>query len=175
MNENNNNINITVAMPLPEPNTNEEMQVVAKNDEHMESMMSDPNFVAQMQERNQQANQLMNLNNAELTKGGDNAAQNAEVLVANDNEDWINKRWRPGMGWMYMIVCIFDFVIFPIAWSLLQATAAGSVTTPWQPITLQGAGLFHVAMGAVLGIAVFGRTKEKVEGVTNLATTVPSK
>jgi len=29
---------------------------------------------------------------------------------------------------------------------------------------LQGAGLFHVAMGAVLGIAAYGRTKEKIEG-----------
>jgi len=26
---------------------------------------------------------------------------------------------------------------------------------------LQGAGLFHLAMGAVLGIAAYGRTKEK--------------
>jgi hypothetical protein len=30
--------------------------------------------------------------------------------------------------------------------------------------TLQGAGLYHIAMGAVLGIAAYGRTKEKVEG-----------
>lgn len=170
-----NNININLGMPLPEPNTSEEMQIVAKNDEHMESMMSDPSFVTQMQERNTQANQLMNLSNPELTKAGDNAAQNAEVLIENTNEDWVNKKWRPGMGWMYMAVCVFDFIVFPILWSVLQALAAGSVTTPWQPLTLQGAGLFHVAMGAVLGIAVYGRTKEKVEGVTNIATTVTTK
>ena len=29
------------------------------------------------------------------------------------SEDWINKKWRPMMGWQYMIVCIFDFIIFP--------------------------------------------------------------
>jgi hypothetical protein len=40
----------------------------------------------------------------------------------------------------------------------------GSVTMQWQPITLQGAGLFHISMGAVLGIAAYGRTKEKIEG-----------
>jgi hypothetical protein len=34
----------------------------------------------------------------------------------------------------------------------------------WQPLTLQGAGLFHLAMGAVLGIAAYGRTKEKMAG-----------
>jgi hypothetical protein len=91
------------------------------------------------------------------------------ILVANNNEDWINKRWRPGMGWMYMIVCVFDFILFPIAWSLLQASANGSVTTPWEPLTLQGAGLFHIAMGAVLGITAYGRTKEKCEHANMLS------
>lgn len=99
-----------------------------------------------------------------LTGAGDNAAQDATVLVANDNSDWINKKWRPVMGWMYMVVCVCDFTIFPILWSLLQALSHGQVTSQWQPVTLQGAGLFHVAMGAVLGIAAYGRTKEKIEG-----------
>jgi len=36
--------------------------------------------------------------------------------------------------------------------------------TQWSPLTLQGAGLFHIAMGAVLGIAAFGRTQEKLAG-----------
>ena len=93
-----------------------------------------------------------------------------EVLIRNTNEHWINSKWRPAMGWMYLAVCIFDFILFPIAWSILQAASHGSVTTAWQPITLQGAGLFHVAMGAVLGIAAYGRTKEKVEWISNTST-----
>jgi hypothetical protein len=93
-----------------------------------------------------------------------NAANGADVLVANDNTDWINKKWRPVMGWIYMLTCTMDFVIFPILWSLLQALSKGSVTMQWQPLTLQGAGLYHIAMGAVLGIAAYGRTKEKIEG-----------
>ena len=99
-----------------------------------------------------------------LTGAGTNAAQDATVLVANDNTDWINKKWRPVMGWMYMVVCVCDFTLFPIMWSVLQALNHGQVTSQWQPVTLQGAGLFHVAMGAVLGIAAYGRTKEKIEG-----------
>lgn len=75
------------------------------------------------------------------------------------------------MGWMYMIVCVFDFVLFPILWSLLQSISNGSVTTPWQPLTLQGAGLFHIAMGAVLGVAAYGRTQEKLGGAANVETT----
>jgi hypothetical protein len=99
-----------------------------------------------------------------LTAAGSNAAQGADVLVANDNTDWINKKWRPVMGWVYMLTCTVDFVLFPVLWSLLQALSKGSVTSQWQPLTLQGAGLYHIAMGAVLGIAAYGRTKEKIEG-----------
>lgn len=71
------------------------------------------------------------------------------------------------MGWLYMGVCAFDFVLFPILWSLLQAVMKVSAFTQWQPLTLQGAGLFHIAMGAVLGIAAMGRTQEKLQGANN--------
>lgn len=99
-----------------------------------------------------------------LTSAGDNAAQNAEILVKNDNVNWINNKWRPAMAWMYMIVCVFDFIIAPVLWSLIQSKSfSGVVSNQWQPLTLQGAGLFHIAMGAVLGITAFGRTKEKIE------------
>ena len=81
-------------------------------------------------------------------------------------EDWMNSKWRPMMGWMYMLVCTMDMVIFPILWSLLQTTV-GTGLTQWNPLTLQGAGLFHIAMGAVLGIAAFGRTQEKLNGANN--------
>ena len=86
-------------------------------------------------------------------------------------QDWMQKKWRPAMGWMYMIVCICDMVLFPIAWSILQAATNGNVGSQWNPLTLQGAGLFHLAMGAVLGIAAWGRTQEKVNGSAN--NTVP--
>jgi len=82
-------------------------------------------------------------------------------------EDWMNSKWRPMMGWMYMLVCICDFVFFPVLWSVIQAIGHGQVNIQWQPITLQGAGLFHIAMGAVLGIAAFGRTQEKLGGANN--------
>jgi hypothetical protein len=81
-------------------------------------------------------------------------------------EDWMNSKWRPMMGWMYMLVCTMDMVVFPILWSLLQTTV-GTGLTQWNPLTLQGAGLFHIAMGAVLGIAAFGRTQEKLGGANN--------
>jgi hypothetical protein len=91
-----------------------------------------------------------------------------EVKSASEQkkEDWMNAKWRPMMGWMYMLVCMFDMILFPILWSLLQ-TVTHTPITQWNPLTLQGAGLFHIAMGAVLGIAAFGRTQEKMAGANN--------
>ena len=89
-------------------------------------------------------------------------------------EDWMNSKWRPMMGWSYMLTCIADFVIFPVLWSVLQSLSKGQVNIQWQPITLQGAGLYHIAMGAVLGIAAYGRTQEKLGGANNGGISLPS-
>ena len=89
-------------------------------------------------------------------------------------EDWMNSKWRPMMGWMYMGVCIFDFVLAPVLWSLTQALFHGGVNVQWQPLTLQGAGLFHISMGAVLGLAAYGRTQEKLAGANNGGINLPS-
>lgn len=96
-----------------------------------------------------------------------------EVKQEAPKEDWMQKKWRPAMGWMYMVVCFCDMVIFPVAWSVLQAVLHHPVTQ-WNPLTLQGAGLFHLAMGAVLGIAAWGRTQEKVAGASTVPTSVSS-
>jgi hypothetical protein len=88
-------------------------------------------------------------------------------------EDWMNAKWRPMMGWMYMVVCTMDMVIFPILWSTLQ-TVTHTPITQWNPLTLQGAGLFHIAMGAVLGIAAMGRTQEKLAGANNGGAPAPA-
>jgi hypothetical protein len=98
-----------------------------------------------------------------------------EVKSASElkKEDWMNSKWRPMMGWMYMLVCTMDMVVFPILWSLLQ-TMTHTQITQWNPLTLQGAGLFHIAMGAVLGIAAFGRTQEKLGGANNGGAQTPT-
>jgi hypothetical protein len=88
-------------------------------------------------------------------------------------EDWMNSKWRPMMGWMYMLVCTMDFVGFPVLWSLLQMVSHGNVSSQWQPLTLQGAGLFHIAMGAVIGISAYGRTQEKLGGAAGPTMSFP--
>jgi len=80
-----------------------------------------------------------------------------------DNAEWMQKLWRPAMGWMYMLICMADMIVFPVLWALWQGINHVPITQ-WNPLTLQGAGLFHIAMGAVLGISAFGRTQEKLAG-----------
>lgn len=91
-------------------------------------------------------------------------------------EDWITKKWRPMMAMMYMCVCACDFIVFPIMWTIVQfweTQAVNDAFRQWQPITLQGGGLFHMAMGAVLGITAWSRGQEKMAGVSNATTTTP--
>ena len=95
------------------------------------------------------------------------AKEYAKLSISEQKkEDWMNAKWRPMMGWIYMLTCVTDFIIFPILWSILQAVLKQPVTA-WQPITLQGAGLFHLSMGAIIGVAAFGRTQEKLAGANN--------
>lgn len=82
------------------------------------------------------------------------------------SDDWFFRKWRPAMAWMYMAICVFDFIIGPFfyawfAWYTKDFAKFGE----WQPLTLMGGGLFHAAMGAIIGVSAWGRTQEKLYGV----------
>jgi hypothetical protein len=103
--------------------------------------------------------------------------EEAKVEKKKPDEDWMTKKWRPMMAMMYMTCCLFDFALFPIMFTVVQfweVQAANDAFRQWVPITLQGGGLFHVAMGAVLGVSAYGRTQEKVAGASNVSTGVPT-
>jgi hypothetical protein len=105
---------------------------------------------------------------ADLIKDGGGSMTQGQATVLLDTDDrfgnFVNSKWRPMMAFIYMITCACDFVIFPILWSILQVMSHGQVTSQWMPLTLQGAGLYHIAMGAVLGVAAYGRSQEKIAG-----------
>lgn len=87
-----------------------------------------------------------------------------------NKEDWVHRKWRPMMGWLYMIICAVDFVIFPILFAIYNAAIYGSqlpqgIPSQWQPLSLQGAGLLHISMGAILGVTAWGRTQEKINAL----------
>lgn len=86
--------------------------------------------------------------------------------VINNNmkkDSWMQKYWRPMMAIVYMAIIVCDFIFFPVFWSLIQMYGAGIVSLQWSPMTLLSGGIFHAAMGAVLGVAAWTRGKEKIQ------------
>jgi len=67
----------------------------------------------------------------------------------------IRRYWRPAMAWLYFLIIALDFVIFPIVFIQLGKT-------DYKPITLQGGGLFHIAMSAIVAATAYGRSLEKI-------------
>ena len=76
--------------------------------------------------------------------------------------DWMTTKWRPLMAVTYMATIWFDFIVGPILFNILQYWNPGQAISSWTPLTLQGGGLYHLSMGAILGIAAFTRGKEKI-------------
>lgn len=79
----------------------------------------------------------------------------------HSSETWLQKKWRPAVAVTYMVICICDFIVFPVLWNLFQAHLNGTITM-WKPITLEGAGMFHMSYGAILGVAAYTRGREKI-------------
>jgi len=79
-----------------------------------------------------------------------------------EKEDFMTSKWRPMMAISYMAICLFDFMVGPILYNILQYMNPGQHLDMWQAVTLQGGGLYHLSMGAIIGITAFGRTKEKL-------------
>ena len=89
--------------------------------------------------------------------------------ITKTEEEWLQRKWRPAVAVAYIVICSFDFILFPIAWAIfLQVT--GHKVVAWEPLTLQGAGLFHASFGAILGVAAYSRGTEKTARNNTLAT-----
>jgi len=86
--------------------------------------------------------------------------------MSKEQEHWVKAYWRPAMGWLYMLICLCDFVIFPAVAMFLPVFFKGLGVqmpyTAWVSLTLSNGGLIHMAFGAILGVAAYGRTQEKV-------------
>lgn len=83
-------------------------------------------------------------------------------------EHWFKAAWRPAMAWLYLAICAFDFLIAPVMNASLAAFK-GITYVAWTPMTLQGGGLIHITFAVVLGVAAWGRTREKTAGTTEAA------
>ena len=72
----------------------------------------------------------------------------ADAIASSANrqeQSWLKTYWRPAIAWVYLITCVFDFILFPIAWSILQAYFSGTVDSAWTPIRRINGGVIGLA------------------------------
>lgn len=111
---------------------------------------------------------------AQRTKNNLRRNRVTQSSAEKKTEDWMQTKWRPLMAITYMATIWFDFIVGPVIFNILQLRNDGQAITSWIPLTLQGGGLYHVAMGAILGIAAWTRGQEKVAVINNTTELVPT-
>lgn len=89
------------------------------------------------------------------------------------NEPWYKKTWRPLMAFLYAAICAFDFIIAP-AFMIASPIITKTPYVAWVPLTLQNGGLIHLSFGSIIGIYAWGRSREKLEGVSMPPEEVPT-
>ena len=111
-----------------------------------------------------------------------------ERCAEKNLEHGFKKFWRPIAAYIYLMICIFDFMGMPMyiayqneqvnseAFAEIRALTDKDVklkaleqldlgSKNWEPLTLQGGAFFHLSFGAILGISAFTRGKEKVAAI----------
>lgn len=106
------------------------------------------------------------------------------------NESWMTANWRPLAAMVYLSICMLDFFFMPIYYELHRYTytperlvqiasvfkdGATQIETirvlqeeeNWHPLTLAESGLFHIAFGAILGVASWSSGQEKLAKIKN--------
>lgn len=76
-------------------------------------------------------------------------------------ESWLEKCWRPLVAYHYILICTFDFFLAPII-MILYSYYTSNPLVAWVPLTLQGGSMYHISMGAVLGVTSWTRGSEKI-------------
>jgi hypothetical protein len=114
--------------------------------------------------------------------------------VRRRTEAWYSKSWRPAAAYVYLAICVCDFIVMPMYYeytnhmthsqqfvgmalkfsepaSQIEALRLLGESRSWEPITLKSTGLLHMAFGAILGVAAWTRGQEKVESIRSASAT----
>ena len=98
-------------------------------------------------------------------------------------DTWFGIYWKPAAAIIYLAICIFDFIIAPVYLNMkgdslsslilairdlspdAQVIVLNLKLAAWEPLTLKGSGVFHMAFGAILGATVWARGQERVNEI----------
>ena|ERR1700744_1770192 len=103
---------------------------------------------------------------------GNSRIINKDITINNDpnvqllQPTWMNI-WKEVLSYVFSAVIAFDFIIAPSTVMILDGIAKANLPT-WQPLTLQGGGLFYVAMAAILSVGAYGSFVKSRELIKNL-------
>lgn len=147
----------SVAIPQPAPS----VTVIDVNNQN-NSTTAQQTVQMQMQTAQVQAQSQVGLAQISIDR------EIAEQQIEKEDEHWMKHFWRPAMGWLYMLICFCDFIVFPIIAMFMPVFLKGLGVqlqyVPWQSLTLSNGGLIHLAFGAILGITSYTRGQEKLSG-----------
>lgn len=109
------------------------------------------------------------------------------------SDSWYSKSWRPIAAYIYLFICICDFVFIPVYYEYaktiqqssyvelalmfpegvyqIEALKALQTSRTWEPLTLQATGLFHIAFGAILGVSAWTRSRDQLNDDDDTPTT----
>lgn len=84
------------------------------------------------------------------------------------SEHWVKSYWRPAMGWLYMVICFVDFVLFPFMAMVMPVVLKNlGFENPeyvaWESLSLSNGGIIHLAFAAILGVTAWTRGMEKLK------------
>ena len=74
--------------------------------------------------------------------------------------DWMTAKWKPMMAITYMAMNIFDFIIGPIFFNVIQAYTKQPIVE-WNSLTMSSGGMVHLAFGAILGVTAWKHVEDQ--------------
>jgi len=118
------------------------------------------------------------------TCGRSEVKASSDHVVRKDLEHGFKKFWRPVAAYVYLFICVFDFMAMPLYIEIQNSQVNSEAfieirqledkevklkaleqldlgSRSWSPLTLMGGAFFHLSFGAILGIAAFTRGQEK--------------
>lgn len=145
------------ALPLPEFDVDNLPEEIARKKLEIEARISDRRLAL---EEKRVDHRIAMENRIEDFKESEALRLN-KFMDSRESENWMKSYWRPVMGWIYALICLFDFVIAPTITIVLTAVTKTDIPE-WKSLTLENGGLIHLAFAAILGVTAWTRGQESI-------------
>lgn len=84
-----------------------------------------------------------------------------------DNKSFLFTFWKPLLGYSYIVIILFDFIIAPILMPELYHIL-GYPPSIWIPLTTSYGGVLHLSVAGILGATAWTHGMADVEAMRNM-------